>query len=300
MKDIIAIFEKSELSNPMSVINAFLLFKNNKFQLLSFEIVIRAIKAIKTIKFIEIKQQKIWEQCVKWSKYQCKAFENIQHSISSNDSIKSNDWRTYIRPFIKYIRFALIQKPYFENNIIPTNVLSENEILSVAKLKFNIVSTNKGKWIVSNHGCTLSVSVGLCAVSFATSVGFNCGKHAIEFMIIEKNGSIDLGITSDNSQCSNRGYYEMRYAYDLFCGKRGVRIFQNKRLIRCSVLTVVKNDVIRIELDCDLWKVAFYVNNVNVMFGQQNIKIQQNCTYYVCAGLTGDCKLKLIGKQTYL
>ncbi|ETO07757.1 hypothetical protein RFI_29632, partial [Reticulomyxa filosa] len=77
---------------------------------------------------IDIKEELIFQQCVKWSQYQASKKQQSNQTttslsltyspsfIDTNEQTNTN-WEEYIRLVIEYIRFPLMDMKYFVNNV---------------------------------------------------------------------------------------------------------------------------------------------------------------------------------------
>ena len=115
--------------NVREVMEAIL--KSDNFQMMS-------LKALRLFlaQSIECKEEMIWEYVAKWAEYQARTkircLEECQDSKSDDPDDDNSVTKISLLQSVKdLIRFGLMAGEYFTRNVVPMNVLSDKEVISV-------------------------------------------------------------------------------------------------------------------------------------------------------------------------
>eukprot|EP01084_Bolivina_argentea_P105162 188256_1 len=136
---------------------------------------------------------------------------------------------------------------------------------------------NNGQTFKRNNTNTDSVGY----ISIGCSITWISGVH--EWKIKIKQYASFIGIVSDLTPCKQKEkfIYEMTkgYSYYIYCGKPHSLIWSNQSnsYVEYSLKQIKPNDIVTVKLNCNEWKLQFYVNNEKI---GKMVPIKKDNVYY--------------------
>lgn len=214
----------------------------------------------------------------------------------------NNEWINEIKDFVPYIRFALMDDKYLEENILPLKNIYDNNNNNNVSFQNNPRYCRNQWGIYNNKYCKVSNNYKMINTihndnnahsSWSSQIGYNQGIHIIKIKVLQCSGHFGWGI-HNNSSISNIIQKQPCFFYrnsinNYVCCSQNNKtygVFENitkdsandqHTLKKYDEQTFNINDIISMEINCNDWNIKFFINDKII---GEVINVQNNQTYF--------------------